>query len=145
MYEVKNSKICNFWTFWPVLQLINHLCQIRQKVPVRFWKDGIITELSTKISRSAVFASCIARILKACSKTSFRHSPPYPKGCLIPPTSTHLPNTPPMAERKPDKGEGKHPKHCPSRRKRVQKKVLLKARLGQQKIHSPTNQPTIAH
>ncbi len=25
---------------------------------------GIITELSTKISRSAVFASCIARILK---------------------------------------------------------------------------------
>ena len=27
-------------------------------------KDGIITELSTKISRSAVFASCIARILK---------------------------------------------------------------------------------
>ena len=27
-------------------------------------KDGIITELSTKISRSAEFASCIARILK---------------------------------------------------------------------------------
>ncbi len=31
MYEVKNSKICNFWTFWPVIQLINHLFQIRQK------------------------------------------------------------------------------------------------------------------
>ncbi len=58
MYKVKNSKICNFWTFWPVIQLINHLFL------VRFWKDGIITELWTKISRSAVFASCIARILK---------------------------------------------------------------------------------
>ncbi len=22
MYEAKNSKICNFWTFWPVIQLI---------------------------------------------------------------------------------------------------------------------------
>ena len=28
-----------------------------------FKKDGIITELSTEISRSAVFGSCIARIL----------------------------------------------------------------------------------
>ena len=27
MYEVKNSKICNFWMFWPVIQLINHLFQ----------------------------------------------------------------------------------------------------------------------
>ncbi len=35
-----------------------------KKVLVRVWKDGIITELSTKISRSAVFASCIAGILK---------------------------------------------------------------------------------
>ncbi len=35
-----------------------------KKVLVRFGKDGIITELSTKISRSAVFASCTARILK---------------------------------------------------------------------------------
>ncbi len=25
MYEAKNSKICNFWTFWPVIQLVNHL------------------------------------------------------------------------------------------------------------------------
>ncbi len=25
MYEVINSKICNFWTFWPVIQLIHHL------------------------------------------------------------------------------------------------------------------------
>ena len=30
MYEAKNSKICNFWTFWPVIQLINHLFKIRQ-------------------------------------------------------------------------------------------------------------------
>ncbi len=50
MYEDKSSKICSFWTFWPVIQLV---------------KDGIITELSTKISRSAVFAICIARILNA--------------------------------------------------------------------------------
>ncbi len=56
MYEAKNSKICNFWTFWPVIQLINDLFKIRQK-------DGIITELSTKISRSAVFAPCMARVL----------------------------------------------------------------------------------
>ncbi len=34
----------------------------------RFWKDGIITELSTKISRSAVFASCIAGILNISSE-----------------------------------------------------------------------------
>ena len=47
MYEVKNRKICNFWTFWPVIQLIWCEC-------------GIITEFSTKISRSAVFAACIA-------------------------------------------------------------------------------------
>ena len=75
MYEVKNSKICTFWTFWPVIHPINHLFQIRQKaflpnaplfkkVLDRFWKDGIIRQLSTKISRSAVFASCIAGILK---------------------------------------------------------------------------------
>ncbi len=24
MYEAKNSKICNFWTFLPLIQLINH-------------------------------------------------------------------------------------------------------------------------
>ncbi len=56
MCETKNSKICNFWTFWPVIQLINHLFKMRQK-------DCIITELSAKISRRAGFSSCIARIL----------------------------------------------------------------------------------
>ena len=39
---------------------------------VRFWKDGIITELSTKISRSAVFASGIAGILNF--EGAFLHS-----------------------------------------------------------------------
>ncbi len=34
-------------------------------------KDGIITELSTKICRSAVIASCIARILKGEAKEIF--------------------------------------------------------------------------
>ena len=63
MYEVKNSKICKFWTFCPVIQLINHLFQIRQKAVVVYL--GMITELSTKISRRAVFASCIARILNS--------------------------------------------------------------------------------
>ncbi len=24
MYEAENSKICNLWTFWPVIQLIEH-------------------------------------------------------------------------------------------------------------------------
>ncbi len=37
-------------------------CSDILKVLVRFWKDGTITELSTKISRSAVFASCIDKI-----------------------------------------------------------------------------------
>ncbi len=23
-YVAENSEICNFWTFWPVIQLINH-------------------------------------------------------------------------------------------------------------------------
>ncbi len=64
MYEVKNSKICNFWTFWPVIQLINHLY-------------GIITKLSTKISRSAVFASCIARILNPIQSLSTQTTTPY--------------------------------------------------------------------
>ncbi len=31
MYEAENSKICNFWTFWPVIQVVNHFFKIRQK------------------------------------------------------------------------------------------------------------------
>ena len=30
-YDAKLTEICNFWTFWPVIKLINHLFQIRQK------------------------------------------------------------------------------------------------------------------
>ena len=30
-YDAKIAIICNFWTFWPVIQLINHLFKIRQK------------------------------------------------------------------------------------------------------------------
>ena len=32
MYEVKNSKICNFWMFWPVIQLIFHLFQSKRVI-----------------------------------------------------------------------------------------------------------------
>ncbi len=30
-YHAKIAKICNFWTSWPVFQLIYHLFKIRQK------------------------------------------------------------------------------------------------------------------
>ncbi len=30
-YDAKIAKICNLWTFWPVIQPINHLFKIRQK------------------------------------------------------------------------------------------------------------------
>ncbi len=30
-YAAKIAKICNFWTFWPVIQLINHLFKFRWK------------------------------------------------------------------------------------------------------------------
>ena len=30
-YDAKKAKICNPWTLWPVIQLINHLFEIRQK------------------------------------------------------------------------------------------------------------------
>ena len=29
--DAKIAKICNLWTLWPVIQLINHLFKIRQK------------------------------------------------------------------------------------------------------------------
>ncbi len=31
MYEAKNSKICNFWTFWPVIQLIKKMVLSRAR------------------------------------------------------------------------------------------------------------------
>ena len=30
-YDAKITKKCNLWTFWPVIQLINHLFKIWQK------------------------------------------------------------------------------------------------------------------
>ncbi len=30
-YDAKIAKFCNFWTFWPVTQLIDYLLKIRQK------------------------------------------------------------------------------------------------------------------
>ncbi len=33
-YDAKIVKICNLWTFWPVLQLISPLFKIRQKAQV---------------------------------------------------------------------------------------------------------------
>ncbi len=48
MYEVKNSKICNFWTFWPVIQLINHLFQIRHAF--RFATSPPPTDATFKMS-----------------------------------------------------------------------------------------------
>ncbi len=40
MYEVKNSKICNFWTFWPVIQLIKSACPILK----RWYNNRIIDQ-----------------------------------------------------------------------------------------------------
>ena len=48
--DAKIAKICNFWTVWPVIQLINHLFKIEQKaflpntIFVGFQKDGLLAE-----------------------------------------------------------------------------------------------------
>ena len=44
--KAKIAKICNFWTYWPGIQLINHLFKIRQKVTALFtskehWTKGL--------------------------------------------------------------------------------------------------------
>ena len=47
MYEVKNSKICNFWMFWPVIQLINgifNFCRILTRCPVKGPPDQTICQ-----------------------------------------------------------------------------------------------------
>ncbi len=33
--DAEIAKFCNLWMFWPVIQLINHLFKIRQKIP--YW------------------------------------------------------------------------------------------------------------
>ncbi len=45
-YEAKIAKIGNFWTFWPVIQLI---------------KDGLLAELQTKTSRRCIFSLFLAQ------------------------------------------------------------------------------------
>ncbi len=51
MYEAKNGKICNFWTIWPVIQLINDHLQIwlRHICPTvhRFKKCYDISEVAS--------------------------------------------------------------------------------------------------
>ena len=61
MYEAKNSKICNFCTFWPLIQLINHLFKIRQKGYLLI--NRVIDQNIEKLLFLAVFASYIASIL----------------------------------------------------------------------------------
>ncbi len=41
----KIAKICNLWTFWPVIQPISNLFKIWQKALSGFWKDGLLAEL----------------------------------------------------------------------------------------------------
>ena len=43
-YDAKIAKICNFWTSWPIFQLLNHL----------FWIDGLfqLDELQARMSRT---------------------------------------------------------------------------------------------
>ncbi len=68
MYEAKNSKICNFCTFWPLVQLINHLFKIRKKAicpTIHRWHiNRVIDQDIQELLFFAVFASYIASILK---------------------------------------------------------------------------------
>ncbi len=42
-YDAKIVRICNFWTFWPVIQLINHLFKIwLQKCHCTFYIYGAL-------------------------------------------------------------------------------------------------------
>ncbi len=71
-YDAKIAKICNFWTFWPVIQLINHLFKIRKKPSLPFfwifkrwhinisWISGKNLQ---KLQIFAVFAPYLASIL----------------------------------------------------------------------------------
>ncbi len=40
--EAEIAKFCNLWTFWPVIQLINHLFKIRQKTFCQILKRWLI-------------------------------------------------------------------------------------------------------
>ncbi len=61
-YEAKIAKICNFWTFWPVTKLINHLFKIRQTDMfcqiLKVWSISLITGQDVqKVQICAIFAS----------------------------------------------------------------------------------------
>ena len=64
MYEAKkknNNKICNFWTFWPVIQLLNDLFKSACPIVKRWYNNRVINQNLQKCCIN--FASCIARIL----------------------------------------------------------------------------------
>ena len=63
MHEAKTAKISNFWTFWPVIHLIDH------HTLLDFWK--MVCYLNYKPIFVLFFASCIASILKNCLCFSF--------------------------------------------------------------------------
>ncbi len=54
-YDAKIAKICNLWTFWPVIQLICHLLEIQKKM-------GYYLNVQ-KLNIFAIFASYLASAL----------------------------------------------------------------------------------
>ncbi len=44
MYEVKDSQICKFWTFCPVIQLINHLFQSACPILKRWYNSRVLDQ-----------------------------------------------------------------------------------------------------
>ncbi len=53
-YDAKIAKICYLWTTLPVIRLKDNIFEIRQNIGqkglfVRFWKDGLLTELLSGI------------------------------------------------------------------------------------------------
>ncbi len=76
----KIAEICNFWAFWPIIQVINHLFKIRQKALLKepgFFAKPYSATLITgqnvqKLLILAAFASCIASIVKKISGKSVK-------------------------------------------------------------------------
>ncbi len=84
--EAKTAKISNFWTFWPVIQLIHllltsrctpfcptvHRCKKCSDIRIfETWSINRITVQNVqKLLILAVLASSVASILKACKKRS---------------------------------------------------------------------------
>ncbi len=77
-YEAKNGKICNFWTIWPVIQLINDHLQIwlRHICPtVHRFISWITGQNVHKLQILLFSASYIASILKMeCQRTDYTKS-----------------------------------------------------------------------